>query len=176
MTMFRTAPALGLALAACGALFTSMPGHAASAPAAASFYRFVGHWHGQGALTVPGQAPVKLALSLACSKEASGWAVACHMSAKSKSMTMSESDLMGVDPVTGQAHWYAVTNQGETHDHLAEWAGARTMKAHYDWKQDGRRMREDIVFEFKPDRTVAFSSVTSADGKPAGEFAGTLRR
>jgi hypothetical protein len=31
---------------------------------------------------------------------------------------MSETDLMGVDAVTGEGHWYAVINQGESHDHI----------------------------------------------------------
>jgi hypothetical protein len=38
--------------------------------------------------------------------------------AKNGKLVMSETDLMGVDAVTGEEHWYAVINQGESHDHI----------------------------------------------------------
>jgi hypothetical protein len=89
---------------------------------------------------------------------------------------MMESDLMGVDPVTGQAHWYSVTNQGETHDHLASWPDAHTMLAHHDWMQDGTHMREDITFHFQGADAVTFKSVVTADDKQAATFSGSLKR
>ena len=93
-----------------------------------------------------------------------------------KSMTIEESDLMGVDPVTGKDHWYAVTNQGETHDHEAVWTDSKTMAAHYAWQQEGRQMRDDITFDFSKKGRVHFRSTTRADGKPVGEFSGTVVR
>jgi hypothetical protein len=149
---------------------------AAAAPAAAEFYPIVGHWRGHGQLVEPGQPPVKLAISLYCQKVSAGWAVRCAMQAKNKQMTMTESDLMGVDPVTGQAHWYAVTNQGETHDHLVKWQDAHTMLAHYDWTQQGKHMHEAIAFKLKGKRLLSFDSIVTADGKQAGEFVGTVKR
>ncbi|MEJ2360137.1 MAG: hypothetical protein P8Z75_01720 [Gammaproteobacteria bacterium] len=148
---------------------------AATSPAASEFYPLVGKWHGEGQLSQPGQKPIKLSISLHCRKASSGWAVRCAMVAKNKQMTMTESDLMGVDPVTGQAHWYAITNQGETHDHLVSWPGPHHMKAHYDWTQDGKHMHEDIQFEIS-NKHVHFASVVSANGKKADEFEGKLKR
>ena len=91
-------------------------------------------------------------------------------------MKMSEPDLMGVDPVTGAGHWYAVTNQGETHDHLTDWPDPKTMKARYAWTQDGKKMAEDITFKFTGKSSVTFQSVTTADGQEAGLFSGALKR
>jgi len=145
-------------------------------PAVVEFYPLLGKWHGQGQLSEPGQTPIKLKINVQCQKVSSGWAVQCAMQAKNKQMLMTESDLMGVDPVSGQAHWYAVTNQGETHDHLASWPDPHTMKAHYAWTQDGKHMQEDIVFELKGKHDMTFRSVVSADGKPAGEFSAMLKR
>jgi len=168
---------LSYALIACSAVLVSAPSLAASsAPAAAEFYPLVGHWHGSGQLSEPGQTPVKLTLKLSCQKVSSGWSVRCAMQARNKQMLMTESDLMGVDPVTGQAHWYAVTNQGETHDHLATWLNAHTMKAHYDWTQDGKHMHEDITFNLKGKQALNFQSVVTADGKQAGEFSAALKQ
>lgn len=147
---------------------------ATPAPPAASFYPFLGIWHGKGELAETGKDPIKLDLSLACKKVSSGWGISCDMNAKNGSMLMTESDLMGVDPVTGQAHWYAVTNQGETHDHLAQWSDAHTMKAHYAWTQGGSKMQEKIVFNFKGKKSASWSSVVSADGKKVAEFSGTI--
>jgi len=145
-------------------------------PAASRYYPLLGHWKGKGELTSPGQPAVKLDLKLSCYKVASGWAVRCAMSARNGKMAMTESDLMGVDPVTGQGHWYAITNQGETHDHLTEWTDARTMKAHYGWKEGGKQMRESILFKLPAKRSLEFRSVVTADGQEAGAFSGELTR
>ena len=146
----------------------------ADAPAAARFYPLLGTWKGQGQFAEAGQAPTPLKLALSCSKVASGWAVSCDMTASNDSMTISESDLMGVDPVTGTAHWYAVTNQGETHDHVAVWSGDKSMKAHYAWTQDGRKMEEHIAFVFPGRNSIAFRSVVTQDGKVAATFSAKL--
>jgi len=147
-----------------------------NAPAAAEFYPLVGNWNGKGQLVEADQAPVKLALNLACYKVSSGWGLQCAMNARNKQMTLSESDLMGVDPVTGQAHWYAVTNQGETHDHLAKWTDAHTMLAHYDWKQNGKHMHESITFKLKDKNAMSFKSIVTADNKQVASFSGELRQ
>lgn len=146
------------------------------APAAAVFYPLVGKWHGEGELGEAGQKPAALKLSLNCKKVSSGWGIACSMQAKNKSMTIMESDLMGVDPVTGQAHWYAVTSQGETHDHLATWSDASHMKAHYDWTQDGKKMQENISFTIKTKKSLTFHTVVTMEGKKIADFSGTLKR
>lgn len=147
-----------------------------NAPAAAEFYPLVGKWHGKGQLVEAGQAPVELALNMTCNKVSSGWGVQCAMDARNKQMAMSETDLMGVDPVTGQAHWYAVTNQGETHDHLARWTDAHTMLAHYDWTQDGKHMHESITFKLKGKQALSFESIATADNQQVASFSGELRQ
>ena len=38
----------------------------------------------------------------------------------------SESDMFGFDPGANKYHWYAVTNAGETHDHIADVPTANT--------------------------------------------------
>ena len=52
----------------------------------------------------------------------------------------------------------------------------KTMKAHYTWTQDGKKMEENISFEFTGKKSVAFRSAVSQDGQPAGEFSGKLVR
>lgn len=177
--MIRAARFVALALAA-GTAGLSMTAAAADGaakpPAASRYYPFIGHWTGHGQLAEPGQAPVPLTLTVSCRKAASGWAVRCEMTAKNDKMTMTESDLMGVDPVTGTGHWYAVTNQGETHDHITQWPDPKTMKAHHTWTQDGKKMVEDISFSFKGRKTMEFRSAVTANGKDAGVFSAKVSR
>jgi hypothetical protein len=161
---------------ACVATPGAAAGEAAKPPAASRYYPLLGHWKGSAELGEPGQAAATLALKLSCRKDASGWAVRCEMLAKNREMTITEADLFGVDPVTGQGHWYAVSNQGDAHDHLTDWTDAATMKAHYEWVQDGKKMREDILFRLAGKRSMEFRSVVTSDGKEAGVFSGKLTR
>ncbi len=149
---------------------------AAKPPAASEYYPFIGFWRGDGQLSEPGQAPAKLTVEFSCRKATMGWAVRCDMVAKNKQMTMTEADLMAVDAVTGTGHWYAVTNQGDTHDHITEWPDPHTMKAHYAWTKDGKKMEEHISVSFKDKNTMEFRSSTTADGKDAEVFSGKVFR
>jgi len=167
----------GIVISALGcALVASAAAASETAPAASRYYPLLGHWKGTGELAAPGQPAMKLALKLSCYKVSSGWAVRCAMSARNGKTVMTESDLFGVDPVTGQGHWYAISNQGETHDHLVEWTDARTMKAHYGWKEGGKQMLENIVLRLPAKRSLEFRSAVTADGQEAGLFSGKLAR
>ncbi len=170
---------VSLVLAA-GAIALPMAAAAADAvvarPAAVRFYPLLGHWKGLGQRVEPGQPPVVLAMTLSCRKASSGWAVRCDMVGRNETMIMTESDLMGVDPVTGTGHWFAVSNQGDTHDHVAEWPDANTMKAHYAWTQDGKQMLESIVFQIVDNNSLEFRSVVASDGNEVGTFSGKLAR
>ena len=157
------------------AILCAVPAFAnpAQKPDVAPFYAFTGKWRGTGELVEAGQEPAKLAMKLICAKSADSAAVSCEMSARNKQMNMAESDLFGVDPVTGTAHWYAVTNQGETHDHIVQWSDANNLNAHYAWQQDGKQMEENIAVAFRG-RTMSFKSTVTADGKEMETFSAKL--
>ncbi|HUJ86374.1 MAG TPA: hypothetical protein VLX30_05935 [Burkholderiales bacterium] len=146
------------------------------APAAARFYPFLGYWKGNGQYGAPGKDPVQLSLSLSCRKAVSGWAVRCDFVGRGDTMTFVEADLMGVEPASGTGRWYAVNNQGDTRDHVAEWPDASTMLAHYDWAQDGKQMRENVVFRFTREKDMDFRSVVTENGQEVGAFFGKLSR
>jgi len=168
-----------VALVASGVLAFTLGATAATTsklPAASRYYPLIGHWKGKGTLSEGGQAPIALALRLACNKAASGWAVRCVMVAKNGKITITESDLMGVDAITGKGHWYAVSNQGETHDHIAEWVDPKTMKAHYAWHAAGKRMVENITLRLVHRKSMEFHSVVTADGMKVSTFSGKLKR
>lgn len=145
-------------------------------PAAAIFYPLVGDWTGSGQLSEPGGQPVELSIDLSCVKAAGGWAVRCEMTASNAGMIMNESDLMGVDPITGKGHWYAITDQGDAHDHIVSWSDANDMTATYSWEQDGKQMTENITMKFGGENSVDFASVVKADSKEVNTFAGKLEK
>ena len=162
-----------LALPAADALAQAM-----NTPASSRFYPFLGYWKGRGQLSLPGKDPELLRLSLSCRKAVAGFAVRCDFVGRNDTtmFTFVEADLMSVDPVTGIGHWYAVNNQGETRDHVAEWPDAATMNAHYEWVQNGKQMRESVVFRFSHGRQMSFRSVTTQDGQEVGAFFGNMYR
>jgi hypothetical protein len=164
-------------LLACAASVASITA-SGTAPAqeAARFFALVGHWKGHGELGQPGQAPAKLRLDYRCRKVSAGWAVSCELKAHNDAMAIAETDLFGTDPATHQSHWYAVTNQGDSHDHLVEWTDATTMQARYAWTRDGREMEEKITIRVDGAHGMDFRSVVTEDGNDAGEFRGTLER
>jgi len=144
--------------------------------ASSRFYPFLGYWKGRGQLSVPGKDPQLLRLSLSCRRAVAGYAVRCDFVGRNDTtmFTFVEADLMAVDPATGVAHWFAVNNQGETHDHVAQWPDAATMNANYDWTQNGRQMSENAVFRFKDGKQISFRSVTTQDGQEVGAFFGNM--
>jgi hypothetical protein len=139
------------------------------------FQMLVGKWKGSGTL-VDGGKPIKLSLSLGCSRAAAGWGVTCAMRGKGKGVELHENDLMGVDPVTGIGHWFAVTNMGETHDHHVKWIDERTFQGRYGWRQDGKSLEENITVQSHGGNGVEFRSVVTADGAEVGSFSGKLAR
>lgn len=171
----RSLSALTLLACAAGSAAVSAADTAA-APEAARYFPLVGHWKGHGELTQPGQAPARLTLDYRCRKAAASSAVSCELKARNGAMSIAETDLFGVDPVRRQGHWYAVTNQGESHDHLVEWSDAGTMKARYAWTQDGAKMEKNIAIRFDGARSMNIRSVVTANGDEAAVFGGTLRR
>lgn len=149
---------------------------APAAPLATRFYPFLGYWKGNGQYGAPGKDPVQLALSLSCRKAVAGWAVRCDFVGRGDTMTFVEADQMGVDPVLGIGHWYAINNQGDTHDYISEWTDAKTMLAHYEWEQNGKQMRENVVFRFPREHEMDFRSVITENGQEVGAFFGKMSR
>ncbi|HEX5092598.1 MAG TPA: hypothetical protein VFV84_07910 [Burkholderiales bacterium] len=163
-----------LALAATG--MTVAAAAAEQAPAAARFYPLLGKWTGSAEMGEPGKPPAKLAVHWNCRKASAGNAVLCEMSGRNKDMAVHETDLFGVDPVSGQAHWYAVTDMGETHDHKVEWPDPKTMKAAISWTQEGKQMQESVTMRLSGAKALEFQSVVTQDGKEVGSFSGRLKR
>src|SRR5205085_774838 len=67
----------------------------------------------------------------------------------------------------GKYHWFAVTNAGETHDHLSEPKGD-TVDSIYNGLQDGKPLKEVIKMIFSDGaKALEVRSETFIDGKSA---------
>ena len=163
-------------LSACLPLAGAAPAPAAALPAA-GFYVLTGDWKGEGSISEGGQ-QAHFDLHLQCHKASAGWAVLCTLDGhdRASKQVLAETDLFGVDPVTGKGHWYAVTNSGETHDHRVRWSDPKTLRAHLAWQQEGKRMEEKIVLSFAVAHTLDFRSETSENGHQLALFHGILHR
>jgi hypothetical protein len=69
--------------------------------------------------------------------------------------TYVETDLMGYEPNTNTYHWYAVTNAGETHDHVAPASDGNKLQFVFTGTQEGKPFKEVIDLEISKDSKAA---------------------
>ena len=59
-----------------------------------------------------------------------------------------ETDLMGFEPNSKTYHWFAVTNAGETHDHVTPATDKNKLRFTYSGTQEGKPFKEVVDWEF----------------------------
>lgn len=105
----------------------------------------VGTWRGTGTYSA-GKDKASLTFEWACKKVSAGTGVACTLELKGipgMAGAYSETDLFGYEPNTDTLHWYAVTNAGETHDHVAKASDAKLVFV-FKGTQDGKPLVETV--------------------------------
>lgn len=105
----------------------------------------VGQWKGGGSLTM-GQDSAKIAATWSCKRTSAQYGVLCNFRVTGIPgvQLYEETDLMGYEPNTNTYHWYAVTNAGETHDHVASPAAGDTLQFVFTGTQEGKPFKEVI--------------------------------
>jgi hypothetical protein len=126
----------------------------------------IGAWKVKGTVAMGGQ---KSAIqgSWKCGWLPSKWGVQCdfEITGMPGGGTYVERDLMGFDPGTRTYHWYAVTNAGETHDHVAALPTGNDAHFVYTGTMEGKPMKEVVDFHFAADsRSLHVKSETFVDG------------
>ena len=134
----------------------------------------VGDWTGSASGKM-GSDALSAQLTLSCSETSGGFGVQCKTRFTGlPGGPAEETDLFGFDPGQRKYHWFSVTNQGETHDHVAEPPKGDTLRFVYDGVQDGKPAREVITLkisedhhnlEFQNTYTVAGQVVLSLSGR-----------
>jgi hypothetical protein len=112
----------------------------------------VGSWKGGGSLAM-GKDKAKLDATWTCERTSAQFGVSCvlRVTGIPGVAVYEETDLMGYEPNTNLYHWYAVTNAGETHDHVAKVPAGNTIQFVFDGSQDGKPFKEVIELTFSKD-------------------------
>src|SRR5678810_637065 len=83
-------------------------------------YCLVGQWKSQNGIAVLDGKKHKVDFTVSCAPTSGGMALLCTDKFDIEGIGhLEETDLFGYDPGQGRYHWFAVTQQGETHDHVA---------------------------------------------------------
>ena len=117
----------------------------------ADLERFVGTWKATGTVTM-GKDTVKATAAWTCKRTSAKAGVLCTLELKGIPGVAvgAETDLFGYEPNSNTYHWYAVTNLGETHDHVAKVVGIDEPKLQYVYTgtQEGKPFKEVIDLTF----------------------------
>jgi len=148
-----------------------------SLPAAVqNMYCLVGDWRGTASLEM-GEVKDKLTVSLSCKPASGGHAVQCSARFDGKGFTAHETDLFGYDAGKNQYHWFSVTDQGETHDHVAEMPTGPTVEFVHSGRADGKALQELIGLTFSEDgSSIGFRNTVVSGGEPVVHLNGKLLR
>jgi len=115
----------------------------------------VGSWKGGGSMTM-GKDSAKVSASWSCKRTSAQFGVLCtlRVTGMPGGGAYEETDLLGYEPNTNTYHWYAVTNAGETHDHVAPVAAGDTFSFVFNGSQEGKPLKEVIDLTFAGGKTV----------------------
>jgi len=142
--------------------------------------RLVGDWKGMGSMTLGSEKVEGIKVQWTCRSVSEKWGVRCDavMVGIPGIARYEETDLFGFDPGGHQLHWFAVTNAGETHDHVGTaWTG-QAAKFVYDGVQEGKPFKEviDVGFRDPAAKTLEIHAETFVDGKLASVLQARARR
>ena len=143
-----------------------------------SMHCLVGTWRGSVKFRA-GDIDADVKLNLSCQATSSNYGVKCE--ARFRGLPgggeRHETDLFGYDASRKQYHWFAVSDMGETHDHVAEIPSSPTIEWIYRGLQDGKPLEERIRMTFSEDgKQLQIQNDGTVGGAPAWTFAGTATK
>ena len=141
--------------------------------AAAVLQPLIGTFEGNLSLVAFGERAAMRA-RVECEVVGGGSGVSCALTGRSPGPLYVEADLFGVDALTGDIHFYAISNAGDAHDHVGAFTASNVLDFTYAWTADGVSWAESIRFQFQADGSIVFHSLVTADGAEAIVLAGTL--
>jgi hypothetical protein len=136
----------------------------------------LGNWKGTATASM-GKDKVKVDITWSCKPTSAKFGVLCsaHMTGIPGVAVYDETDLFGYEPGSDTYHWFAVTNGGETHDHVAKNPGeSPKLQFVFSGMQEGKPFKEVIDMEVAKDEKslslrsesfVAGASTFVLDGK-----------
>lgn len=112
----------------------------------------IGTWRGSGTVAM-GKDKAKIDATWTCHRVSQKWGVMCTFKVTGVPgvAVYEETDLMGYEPNTNTFHWYAVTNAGETHDHVAPATDGGKLQFVFTGTQEGKPFKEVIDMDMAKD-------------------------
>jgi len=109
----------------------------------------IGTWKGTGTLSM-GKDKAKLSATYTCKSTSGNFGLICQldMTGIPGLAHYRETDLFGYEPNSKTYHWFAVTNGGETHDHVAPYTESNKVRFIYNGVQEGKPFKEVLDWEF----------------------------
>lgn len=133
----------------------------------------VGSWKGTGTVAM-GKDKAKVDVQIDCKRTSAKFGVQCsdRFTGIPGVALYEESDLFGYEPNTDSFHWYAVTNAGETHDHIMKNPGdTNKLQWVFTGTQEGKPFKEVIDMEIaKDDKSFTFRAETFVAGASTSVF------
>jgi hypothetical protein len=143
-----------------------------------ALHRLVGEWRGTTAFTA-GSQKGETPLTVSCRPVAKGFGVSCQVLVSNLpgGRTIEETDLFGWDPSERRYHWFAVTSEGDTHDHVAPPPAGDTLIFARAGFRDGKPTHEIIKLRVSGDgKRMEYRNDCMVDAEPQVRVAGTLAR
>jgi len=136
----------------------------------------VGKWKGEGKLTV-GSEVASVKGKYVCKKISGGFGVACtaELTGVPGLDKYRQHDMWGYDAGADAYHWFAITNAGETHDHVGRLT-SDSFVGKYEGVRGGKAFVETVEFRFTDDDTLRVISGVREDGKLAEKLELVFRR
>jgi hypothetical protein len=135
----------------------------------------LGSWKGQGTLSMGGQ-DMAVRSTFECEVARGGIGLDCVHDGQIEGVgPLIEDALIGIDPATGDLHWYNINTMGEAHDHVGHWAGDSRIEWEVEGQADGKPMVETISMDIEGN-ALSFRSETRVDGQQAALFVGTMEK
>jgi hypothetical protein len=138
----------------------------------------VGTWKGAATMTM-GDQRAQVKVSWSCKRTPGQYGVLCSadMTGIPGLAHYYETDLFGYDPGANKYHWFAVTNGGETHDHVAAVPSDEKIEFVYSGTQDRKPLKEVIDLTIGKDaKSLTFRSETFVDGKSVAVLEGSAKK
>ncbi|MES1207504.1 MAG: DUF1579 family protein [Pseudomonadota bacterium] len=163
-------------------ILATVAGASAAGPAAETkdLARLVGAWKGTGSMTMGSDKTDGIKITWNCRAIAGRSGVACDavMIGIPGVDRYEETDLFGYDSGAGKLHWFAVTNAGETHDHVGGTWNGQSAQFVYNGVQEGKPLKEILDLSFKGANagSVEVHAQTFVDGKLASVLHATAHK
>lgn len=143
----------------------------------AQMQRLIGEWSGSAEIKM-GKDKLEVNVTMSCESTSAGFGVLC----KSRFTGLptgahEETDLFGYDPGQNKYHWFSVTNDGETHDHVADVSKTGTLNWIYKGKMDSKPFTESVAMTVnKPGTRIKLACKAKVGKKTLYTMSGAIRK